>query len=139
MQGTLLNKHMTMCLHTVNWFPVLTFNMNNSIYQVFLSNTGPVGWNCRIHNCISAEEQDSPNECPGNDTKQPDSESPVMLELWRIWNTSSLPSLLGPLWPRMVAPDMFLFIGQIGLNCVFMLNWIVWNRIVFTFNCVYFC
>ena len=28
-----------------------------------------------------------------------------MLKLWRMRNTSSLPLLLGPLWPGMVAPD----------------------------------
>ena len=32
-----------------------------------------------------------PNECPGNDTKQSDGEVPVMLELWGMQSTSSLP------------------------------------------------
>ena len=32
--------------------------------------------------CISAEEYDSPNECPGHDTKQSDGEAQWMLELW---------------------------------------------------------
>ena len=32
--------------------------------------------------CISAEEEVSPNECPIYDTKQSDGEVPVMLELW---------------------------------------------------------
>ena len=45
-------------------------------------------------------------------------------------STPSLPSLQGPLCPRVVAPDRALFIGQIELNCVLMLNWIVWNRTV---------
>ena len=36
-----------------------------------------------------------------------------MLELWGMWSTPSLPSLSGPLWLRVVAPDM----GQIELNC----------------------
>ena len=27
------------------------------------------------------------NECPGYDIKQSDGETPVMLELWGIWNT----------------------------------------------------
>ena len=45
------------------------------------------------------------NECPGYDTKQSDGESPVMLELWGMRSTPSLPSLPGPLWPGMVAPD----------------------------------
>ena len=44
-----------------------------------------------------------------------------MLELRVMWSTSLLPSLPGPLWPGVVAPDS-LFMGQIELNCVFMLN-----------------
>ena len=28
-----------------------------------------------------------------------------MLELWGMWNTSSLPLLPGSLWPGVVAPD----------------------------------
>ena len=31
--------------------------------------------------CISAEGLDSPNECPGYNTKQSDCKAPVMLEL----------------------------------------------------------
>ena len=31
--------------------------------------------------CISTQEVDSPNECPGYNTKQPDGKAPVMLEL----------------------------------------------------------
>ena len=41
----------------------------------------------------------APNECPGYDTKQSDGEVPAM------WNTPSLPSLPGSLWPGVVAPD----------------------------------
>ena len=37
------------------------------------------------------------NECPRYDVKQFDGEALVMLELWRIWSTSSLLSLPGPL------------------------------------------
>ena len=48
--------------------------------------------------CISAEGQDSPNECPGYDTKQSVGEVPVMLEFWGMRGTPSLPSLPGPLW-----------------------------------------
>ena len=36
------------------------------------------------------------------DTKQSDSEAPVMLEFWGMQNTASLPSLPGPLWPGVV-------------------------------------
>ena len=38
----------------------------------------------------------------------------------------SLPSLLGPLWPGMVAPDRVLSIGQIELNWA-KLNCLKWN------------
>ncbi len=38
-------------------------------------------------------------------TKQPDGEVPVMLELWGMRSTSSLPLLPSPLWFAMVAPD----------------------------------
>ena len=47
------------------------------------------------------------NECPGYDTKQSDGEVPVILELWGMQNTPSLPSLSGPLWP-----------GVVALNCL---------------------
>ena len=46
-----------------------------------------------------------PNECPGYDTKQSDSEVPLMLELWGMQSTHLLPSLPGPLWLEAVAPD----------------------------------
>ena len=34
-----------------------------------------------------------PKECPGYDTEQSDGEVQVMLELWGMWSTPSLPSL----------------------------------------------
>ena len=43
----------------------------------------------------SAEGYDPSKVCPENDTKQSDGEVPVMLELWGMWSTSSLPSLVG--------------------------------------------
>ena len=46
---------------------------------------------------ISAEGQNSSNVCLGYDTKQSDGDAPVMLELWGMWSTPSLPLLLGPL------------------------------------------
>ena len=51
------------------------------------------------------------NECPGYDTKQSDGEVPVMLGPCGIRSTPSLPLLLGPLWPGMVAPDRALSMG----------------------------
>ena len=45
------------------------------------------------------------------DTKQSDGEVPVMLELWGLRITPSLPSLPGPLLSGMVAPDRPLSMG----------------------------
>ena len=52
-----------------------------------------------------------------------------MLELWGVRSTPSLPSHPGPLWPGVVAPDSVLSMCWIELNCVLMLNWIVWKHI----------
>ena len=68
------------------------------------------------------------NECPRYVIKQSDGEIPVMVKLWKMGNTPLLPSLPGPLWPGVRAPDRVISIGQIELNCVLMLNWIVWCR-----------
>ena len=56
--------------------------------------------------CISTE-------CPGYDTKQSDGKAPVMLELWEMQSTTSLPSLPDLLWPGVVASDRFLSMGEI--------------------------
>ena len=53
---------------------------------------------------------------------------PVLLELWEMRFTPSLSWLPSPLWSGVVAPDRFLSMGKILLNCVLMLNWIVWIR-----------
>ena len=45
-----------------------------------------------------------------------------MLEFWGMQSTSSLPSLPGPLWPGVVAPDRVLSMGQIELKSIHMLN-----------------
>ena len=44
----------------------------------------------------------TPYQCPGYETKQSDSEVPLMLELWGMRSAPSLPLLPGPLWPGMV-------------------------------------
>ena len=38
-----------------------------------------------------------------------------------------------------LAPDSVLSMGQIEVNCVIMLNWIVWNKTVFDIETVYLC
>ena len=54
------------------------------------------------------------------ETKQFDGEASVMLELWGMQSTPSFPSLPGPLWPGVVAPDRVLSMGQIELNHSFL-------------------
>ena len=66
--------------------------------------------------CISVEGQDFPERFPGYDTKLSDGEASVMLELWRMRSTPSLPSLQGPLWPGGVTFDSVLSVGKIELN-----------------------
>ena len=51
------------------------------------------------------------NMCPGYDIKQSDDEVPVMLGLWGMRSTPSLPLLPGPLWPGKVVPDRPLSMG----------------------------
>ena len=64
----------------------------------------------------------TPNRYPGYDTKQSDGEVSVMLKLWGMQSTRSLPSLPGPLRPGVVAPNRLLSIGQIKVNSVLMPN-----------------
>ena len=85
-------------------------------------------WTVEYIDCFSAERQDSRNECPGYDIKQSDGEVPVMLELCGMQSTHSLPTVPDLFLPWVVAPDRILSVGQIELNCVLTLNWIVWNR-----------
>ena len=83
----------------------------------------PVSLGCRIHQLHLCRGKTPPsNECPRYDTKQSYSEVPVLLELQGMQSTLSLSLLPGPLWPGMVTPDRALSIGQIAVNCIFMLN-----------------
>ena len=87
--------------------------------------------------CISAECKDPhpPNECPRYDTKH--SEVSVMLEFggigvpfcWHCFQVHFSP----------VAPDMVPSMDQIELFDIWTVltqNWIVWNRTIWSFNCV---
>ena len=86
-------------------------------YHIFISNIS-IGY-CSVveyADCISADRVRNPcppNECLGYDTKQSDGGAPVILELWEMQSTPSLPLLPGPFGPRMVAPDRILSMGQI--------------------------
>ena len=90
--------------------------------------SGPASRGSRIHRLhLCRGVRSSLNECPVYDTKKSDGVAPVMLELWGIKSSPSLPFLPGSLWPREAVPDRVLFVGLIELNCEVMLSWIVWN------------
>ena len=76
----------------------------------------PVGWGCRIHRLLLCRgvRHHHPYENPGYDTKQSDSEVPVMLGFWGMRSTPPLPSLPGPLWPGVVVPDKGPIYGSNG-------------------------
>ena len=95
----------------------------------------PVGWGYRIHRLHLCRRVRLPQRVSWlYDTQQSDDEASEILELWGMRNTSSFPSLPGPLRPRVVAPDRVLSMGQIEQNCVLMLNWIIWNRTAYTYK-----
>ena len=106
---------------------LLSVNSLNDYIRVHLCFFScPVGWGCRIHRLHLCTAP--PNEC--TDSKQSDGEVPVMLGRWEMRSNPSLPLLPGPLWHRMVAPERTLSMVEIELNCILMLNWIVWIRTV---------
>ena len=81
--------------------------------------------------CTSAEGLTlTPQRVSWYDTKQSDDEVLVMLELCGMQSTPSLPLVPGSLWPGVVTPDGARAMGLIELNCMLMLNWIVWIRTV---------
>ena len=95
-----------------------------------------VGWSFRMHQLhLCRRVIPSPHRrVSWYDTKQSDGEIPVMPELLGMQSTPSLTSLPCQLWPGVIAPDRGLFMGQIELNCVLMLNWITWIRTVLIFK-----
>ena len=98
-----------------------------SCFSFFLYLFGSVGWGGRIHrlHLCRGVRPPPPNEYPRYDTKQSDGEVPVMLGLWGIRSTPSLPLLPGILYPGVVASDRALSMGLIELNYTLMRNWIV--------------
>ena len=130
--------------HRVRIEPMSNVSQVNWLFYTTQYFPSPVGWGCKIHRGVRL-----PNECPRYDTKRSDGEAPVMLELWGMRSTPSLPSLPGPLWLGVVAPDRVYGFNRTKLccleqncfwhwNCVLMLNWIVWNGTVFIFKlCTY--
>ena len=71
----------------------------------------PVSWSCRIHRRHHYRWIRLTNQCHGYKTKQFDGKAPVMLELWGMWSTLSLPELPGQLWPGEVVADRIVFMG----------------------------
>ena len=60
------------------------------------------------------------------------------VNLCEMLNTPSLPSITSPLWTGVEATDRIQSMDQIEINCVLMLNCIVWRRTVLTLNlCTY--
>ena len=96
---------------------------------------GPEGRGCRIHRLLLCRGiAHSPTSVLWYDSKQSDGEALVMLELWKMCSTPLL--LPGPNWRGVLAPERVLSMGPIELKCVLKLKWIVWNRIILSFNCV---
>ena len=64
----------------------------------------------RLHLCIGVRHPRRV-EYPIYETKKSDGEVQVMIGLWGMRSTPSLPLLPGPLWPGMVAFDRALSMG----------------------------
>ena len=89
-------------------FTIFCTQLNGSKYSN-TNNSRPIG--CRIQRLLLCRGIRPPNECSRYDTKQFDGEVQVKLEIRGMWSTPLLPSLLGLLWPRVVAPDKGLING----------------------------
>ena len=85
-------------------------NTNNSFGNKI---SNPVGWGCIIHRMHLCRGVRSLPECLAYNTKQSDGETLIMLELWGMQSTTSLPLFLGSPWHGVVAPDRVLSMGQI--------------------------
>ena len=83
------------------------------ILHVFKCLTSQLIGGVEYKNCISAVSK-TYNKCPVYDIKPSDGEV-LALELWGICDALLLQLLLSPLWPRVVASDRFLSVGQIQL------------------------
>ena len=139
----MLKKQKILTIHnSLTAFPTINFiyfvyEKSNYYYSLICYWPNQLG----LQNTLTASLQrvkTPPNECPGYDTKQSDGEVPVKLELWRMQRTFLLPSLSGPLWPRVVAPNIVPYMGQIELNCVLIQNRNVLNRTILTLKlCTY--
>ena len=91
---------------------------------------GRVDWSCRIHRLHLCRGVRPPPTSVQDMTLN----NLIVRFQWcwgfGEWQYPLFPLLFGPLWPGMVAPDRTLFMSQIKLECIRMLNWIVWIRTV---------
>ena len=102
-----LNHSLPMAIGELYWYWII-YSISHflTLSNPHSNSVCPVGWDSKIYWLLFYEEVRAPaNECPGYDTKQFDGEVPVMLELWGMWSTLSLPSLPSPRWRGVVAPD----------------------------------
>ena len=60
---------------------------------------------CALQISVEGQDPNHHNDCPRYDIKQFDVKAPVMVEFGEMQSTPSLPSLQGPLWSAVVAPD----------------------------------
>ena len=90
---------------TISHFEFGCYYSHYSFGRSTFRSSCPVGWGCRIHRLLPCRGVRPPNECPAYENKQSDGEVRVILELWEMRSTPSLPSLPGSLWPRVVAHD----------------------------------
>ena len=128
-----------MALHTLKWLEVFRSTSHNSIqYYSFVSKHlnsykhyyltlnlsnismySPVSWGCwirRLHLCKSVRSL--LNDGSGYETKWLDGEAPV-LEIWKMWSTSSLPLLPDQPWPGLLVQFSVLSMGQRKLvSCI---------------------
>ena len=87
-------------------------------HQIFIYHNllAQSAWAVEYTNWFSAYGLDSPpKRVSCYDTKQSEVEVPILLDLWGMQSTPSLPLLPGPFWPGVVAPGRVLSVGQIEL------------------------
>ena len=77
--------------------PSLAISLSLSLYIYIFLKSEDVNFAQSVGTASLQRGMILPNECSGYETKPSDGEVPVMLELWRMWNTPSLPLLPGPL------------------------------------------
>ena len=95
------NKYVQLTTYFIAWANWIKKKKNTWL------NHSQISCGCRIHRLhICWGVRHPPQKCPGYD-----GEAPVTLKLWEMRSTSSLPSLPGPLWPRVLAPDRVLSVG----------------------------